>query len=169
MHKHTSIGRKLAGLAAGAGMVAVSLTAMTTPAQAYSPNPDPAVDSTKTGDCPCRYGDVIDGTYFKKDKGGQAVKIGLWDSGNYVGKVEFHPYGEHLYIYDNQRDGDSFYVTLAYYGDDGRPVRTGPMQAGTTMDDIHSDLSYDEGERITVSVYDSDDPSDHITSETAIA
>jgi hypothetical protein len=154
-----SIARKIVGIAAGATVVGGALLAGATPAQAYSPNPVPEYHSKATYNCPgasgCQLSDVIDGTYFKKDAGGKAVKIDLWKSGNYIGKVEYHPYGEHLYVYDNDPK-DTFYVTLSYWNEEnGHPITTGPYQAKTTESDAHRDLSHAEGQAITISVWDS--------------
>lgn len=173
MRKHTSIGRRIAGVAAGAGIAAASVVTMSTPAQAYSPDPEPDVHVKSTDDCPgaegCTPGDVIDGTYFKDDNGGQAVKIGLWDSGNYVGKVEYHPYGEHLYVYDNHNDGDAIYTTLTHYLPSGRPITTGPYKGSSSMSSIHTNLSHREGTPIYVKVWDDKDQDDLIAEATAVA
>jgi hypothetical protein len=43
------------------------------------------------------------------------VKIELRDSsGSYVGKVEFHPYGDKLWVYDTKNDGDSIYTEAVW-------------------------------------------------------
>ena len=57
----------------------------------------------------CRLNDSVDGTFFKKDAGGTALKVQLHDGSGMVAKVEFHPYGEKLWVYDTRNDGDTVY------------------------------------------------------------
>lgn len=171
----TTITRKLAGLAAGTALVGGSMFGAATPAQAYSPNPDFEVHTKKTGNCPdakgCHIDDEIDGTNFKKDEGGKGVKIDLTSDGEYLGKVEFHPRGENLYVYDNARDNDTVYVTVVHYDNDGHPRFKGPFKGAAKMDDVHTNLSYDEGEKVEIKVWDSkkDYGTDLIAEATAVA
>jgi hypothetical protein len=60
----------------------------------------------------CEVPDSIDGTFFDKDQDGIALKVVLSDSNGIVAKVEFHPFGEQLWVYDTRNDGDSIYVQL---------------------------------------------------------
>ncbi|MFB6550429.1 hypothetical protein [Streptomyces sp. NPDC056405] len=38
----------------------------------------------------------------------------LNDAGWFIGKVEFHPDDEKLWVYDTRNDGDTFYVAVGY-------------------------------------------------------
>ena len=60
----------------------------------------------------CFHDDWWDYTRWTEDNGGVGVKIELWLSGNMIGKVEWHPYGEHLWVYDTRNDSDTFYVEV---------------------------------------------------------
>jgi hypothetical protein len=57
----------------------------------------------------CRLNDSADNTFFKKDAGGRALKIELYLGNTMVGKVEFHPFGEKLWVYDTRNDNDTLY------------------------------------------------------------
>jgi hypothetical protein len=57
----------------------------------------------------CRLNDSADNTFFQKDAGGKALKAQLHDGNGMVAKVEFHPYGEKLWVYDTRNDGDTVY------------------------------------------------------------
>ncbi|MEU2509574.1 hypothetical protein ABZ621_33380 [Streptomyces sp. NPDC007863] len=96
-------------LAAGAGL---ALIASTGTAQAYSPDPEVYNLLQYTDNCPCTHHDDVDGTYFQKDVGGAGLRSLVYHDGKLVGKVEFHPYGEKLWIYDTANDGDTFYVDV---------------------------------------------------------
>ncbi|HEY9289736.1 MAG TPA: hypothetical protein VIP98_00515 [Microlunatus sp.] len=161
MQRHTTIGRRVAGIAAAAAVVAGSLTSMTAPAQAYSPDPTVNKYHRNTGDCPCSGGelaDPFDGTYFEKDPGGTALKMELTDSsGWFVGKVEFHPYDEKLWVYDTRNDGDGIFVTLSYYDDNGRNHTLGVFDTPSTQATVDKrvyDLSLPEGRLVTIRVWD---------------
>lgn len=156
------IGRYVTGIAAAAAVLAGSLLAAPPAAQAYSPDPTMHRYHRDTGKCPCSRGDLddpFDGTYFKKDPGGTALKMELIDkSGWFVGKVEFHPYDEMLWVYDTRNDGDTFYVTLTYYRpNDSRPIVLGTFTAPSTasvVDKSVHNLSIPEGRLVTIRVYD---------------
>lgn len=159
----------LTGLLTVLGMVA-SLGVAASPASAYSPNPTAVTATRDTDLCPCVIKDTADGTVFKYDAGGQAVKVSLFHNGSMVGKVEFHPYGEYLWIYDTKADGDAIYVTLtAEYSVIGLPdtrfPSSGAYKSPPAGDDYGyrvENLSIQEGIPVTIRVYDGSGPSDHI-------
>src|SRR5690606_40320781 len=64
---------------------------------------------------------AIDGTYFEKDDGGIGAKVVFGNASGYpLAKVEFHPYGEKLMMYDVVNDGDGLYYKVSYEGDGGK-------------------------------------------------
>ncbi|SDD54517.1 hypothetical protein [Glycomyces harbinensis] len=66
-----------------------------------------------TDSCPCSLPDSWDGTYFEHDAGGYAVKLWMFNEySRLAGKVEFHPQGEFLYVYDTLADGIVINVTV---------------------------------------------------------
>lgn len=164
------------GLLAVLGVVA-SLGVAAGPASAYSPNPTTVVATRNTSDCPCSIADTADGTFFEHDPGGKAVKISLFDNGEMVAKVEFHPNGEYLWIYDTEGDGDSIYVTLtAEYSTLGLPDTRFPSSgaykspsAGSNYGFRVENLSIEEGIPVTIRVYDGSGPSDHIVTASGTA
>ncbi|MEV8124616.1 hypothetical protein AB0P07_10975 [Streptomyces sp. NPDC085944] len=90
-------------------MAAVAVPEGAAPAQAYRPDPSATVIHRDTDGCPCGgggLGDPFDATYFQHDAGGKAVKIELYDDGWFIGTVEFHPYGDEIWVYDAKNDGD---------------------------------------------------------------
>lgn len=115
--------KRTAGLAAGtAAMVAAAVLGTALPAQAYDPDPTYTSIGRDTDSCPCSGGnltDPFDGTYFKYDAGGYARKVELYKGDWFIGKVEFHPSGEKLWIYDTKNDGDTFYVRMWVDNHDG--------------------------------------------------
>ncbi|MBC9712786.1 hypothetical protein H9Y04_09395 [Streptomyces sp. TRM66268-LWL] len=113
---------KAAGLAAGVAALTASLIGGALPAQAYDPDPTVSSYSRDTDTCPCSggtLGDPFDGTYFEYDAGGTARKLELYSGDWFVGKVEFHPYQQKLWVYDTKNDGDTFYVHVAVDNHDG--------------------------------------------------
>ena len=107
MKQRSRLVPKLTGAVAGLGLIAGSLLTISTPAQAYSPDPGTTKYHRNTTDCPCSLPDQFDGTYFDQDPGGQGLKIELRDNtGWFVGKVEFHPLDEKLWVYDTRNDGE---------------------------------------------------------------
>ncbi|QDP96174.1 hypothetical protein FOE78_09900 [Microlunatus elymi] len=158
------VARRIATAAVGTGLVAGSVLALTSPAQAYSPNPDVNTIRLSTNSSH-QLDDPVDGTYFKKDTGGTAVKIELRHQGKYVGKIEFHPYGELLYIYDTRADGDSFYVKVQ--SPHAEMLRLNPMMGSNGL--LVKNLSYGEGDPVYLTVYDSTYDRDQIAVATGIA
>ncbi|MCC8242756.1 hypothetical protein [Saccharothrix luteola] len=140
----------------------------TSNAQAYSPNPTVRWAQVDTGNCQrlsgtltvvaqsdgCRINDPWDGTFFRKDAGGIAIKVELYVGSTLVAKSEFHPYGEVLWAYDTRDDSDTIYTTLqvgesgASYG----PYR-GPVNGSNSYN-----LSITDGATVTMSVNDNNDP-----------
>ncbi|MFD3497379.1 hypothetical protein [Streptomyces sp. NPDC058678] len=154
-----SFKRRLPGLLAGTGLVVGALCATAAPAQAYSPNPGLAKYYYDTDNCPCSGGnltDPFDGTYFADDAGGLAVKMELNDDGWFVGKVEFHPYDEKLWVYDTRNDGDGFFVAVGYssggsYHDLGTFSAPGTSEV---VDVTVKDFDIPDGASVDISVYD---------------
>ncbi|WP_432135927.1 MULTISPECIES: hypothetical protein [unclassified Streptomyces] len=150
---------RLAAVAGGTVLAAGALAATAAPAQAYSPNPSMAKYYYDTDGCPCSGGnltDPFDGTYFAHDAGGLAVKMELTRSGAFLGKVEFHPYGEKLWVYDTANDGDGYYVKVSYTSG-GTTHNLGPFTPpGTSavLDYSVKDLDIPEGAYVDISVYD---------------
>ncbi|RII17266.1 hypothetical protein DSC45_13980 [Streptomyces sp. YIM 130001] len=159
--------RRLTGLFAGAALVAGALVGTAAPAQAYSPDPTAHNYYRDTGKCPCSGGtlaDPFDGTYFKRDAGGTAVKMELLDGSWFVGKVEFHPSSEKLWIYDTKNDGDAFYVHASYTYK-GKSHNLGTFSApGTSavVDHTVKDFDIPEGAYVDITVYDGKGHSDFI-------
>ncbi|WP_117212096.1 hypothetical protein [Allorhizocola rhizosphaerae] len=94
-------------------MVASTL-AFAGPAQAYT-NADLSATEIRreTDTCPCSYPDPADGAFFQRDVGGVAIKVEWRYPGRgMVAKAEWHPYGEVLWVYDTENDGDTIYVGL---------------------------------------------------------
>ncbi|MEU0344117.1 hypothetical protein ABZ092_35525 [Streptomyces bobili] len=150
---------RFAGLLAGAALGAEALVATASPAQAYSPNPTFSSYYYDTDNCPCSGGnlaDPVDGTYFLNDAGGYAVKMELVRSGAFVGKVEFHPNDEKLWVYDASNVGDTFCVRVGY-SSGGTSHHLGTFAApGTSavMDCSIQDFDLPEGATVDISVYD---------------
>ncbi|GAA3953328.1 hypothetical protein GCM10022384_03540 [Streptomyces marokkonensis] len=160
--------RRIAGLLAGASLATGAMLATAVPAQAYSPDPRVQPIPYDTDTCPCSHPDPHDGTYFKHDPGGVAMKIHLdVNRGTWIGKVEFHPHDELLWVYDTRDDGDTYYVTVSYYNEAGRKVRVGGvMSAGTSSAAVDSrtyDLDITDGRRLVIDLYDDSGLTDHIT------
>nr|BFF24876.1 hypothetical protein GCM10025732_28410 [Glycomyces mayteni] len=101
------------------------------------------VEHQDTDFCPCTLPDAWDGTYFEHDANAWAVKITLYaPSGQIAGKIEFHPQGEYVYVYDTLSDGVSLFATIN--GEKHLP------KGGTPYD-----LAFDEGANVMVSIHTS--------------
>ncbi|MEV4120611.1 hypothetical protein [Micromonospora sp. NPDC049645] len=156
-----------------AGIVAIlamvgSVLFVPSSAQAYSPNPTVRWAQVDTDNCQrlagnltvvaqsdgCRINDSFDGTFFRKDPNGVAIKVELYVGSTLVAKSEFHPYGEVLWAYDTRDDSDTIYTTLRVretgplYG----PYR-GPVNGG----DLYN-LSITDGSTVSMAVNDNNDP-----------
>ncbi len=163
--------RRIAGLVAGASLAAGALLAMGTPAQAYSPNPLTPYYHRNTTGCPCSIPDLIDGTYFEHDPGGQALKVNIWNPSHtrYLGKLEFHPYGEKVWLYDNLKDGDSFYFQIRFK-QPNHPEYRSDLYGGLPGNTHRTwDFNIPEGQAIRVYLYDDSAGADLIGSWTARA
>ena len=116
----------------------------------------------RNGSC---YGyDVIDGTWWVPDEGGLGSKWVLHHNGfgNWVGKIEWHPYGEHFWMYDLKNDGDTFYVTMSV--PDAFWSRTFSISGSSDTVDIgHWNLNFPEGYYVYMTVYDNESRTDKIT------
>jgi hypothetical protein len=173
--------RSLAALAAVLGLMGASLT-LATSAQAYGylrwevayVNVDPdgtcqlhfrstmSASRVKDWGETCYIGDSADGTYFvKNDRGGTAIKAEAYNSsGKLVAKTEFHPYGEHLYVYDTANDGDTLYTEIEYSDYSGGWKRIGfvaPPASSAPVEYTHKNYSLPEGWRIQLKIYDDRD------------
>ncbi|MFJ4717243.1 hypothetical protein [Streptomyces sp. NPDC088785] len=152
--------RRRAALAAALLSVAGPLAALpAAPARAYSPDPAVTAVYRDTGTCPCRGGaltDPFDGTTFARDPGGYAVKLELTRGSSFVGKVEFHPDGERLRVYDTKNDHDTFYVHVTYT--DHRAVHDlgtyTPPGTAAVADRTVKDFDIPEGAGVDIAVYD---------------
>ncbi|MFC7814046.1 MULTISPECIES: hypothetical protein [unclassified Streptomyces] len=135
-----------------AGTLLTTVTAA--PAQAYDPDPTTYVTRQATDNCPCTHGDLIDGTYFHKDAGGVGVKIlaTVGKASNIVGKVEFHPLDEKLWIYDTKNDGDALYAQVTWSGG-GSQVYKAPGTA-KSIDVRTVDLNIPEDTYVSVKLFD---------------
>ncbi|GAB2939017.1 hypothetical protein GCM10027280_29100 [Micromonospora polyrhachis] len=115
----------------------------------------------------CMLYDSADDTFFEKDAGGVAVKIELHDGSGLVAKVEFHPLGEKLYVYDTRNDSDTVYTWLRVgghsYGPWSAPGTSAPVEHRVV------DTSIAEGTYLLVDIYDDNGHSDYITSKSGSA
>jgi hypothetical protein len=131
---------------------------------------DLAVTATAGG---CRMDDPIDGTFFRRDAGGTALKAQLYDGSRLIAKVEFHPYDEVLWVYDTVNDTDTIFVRLCVrVGDTCAGGARGPYSAPSTdnrVDRSVIDLSMGEGDRVTIELHDDAGRTDHIFTSFAIA
>jgi hypothetical protein len=160
-------GRRLRRALVGGAVAGALLLATGAPANAYNPDPVAHKSHRHTSDCPCVLPDPIDRTIFEHDPGGVGLKIVFTTAGSDwpVGKIEFHPLDEKLWVYDSRNDGDSLYVTLRYYRSDGKPIRLGTFTAPATskaVDNAVFDLSIPEGTLVTIQVFDDADLTDWI-------
>ena len=105
----------------------------------------------------CMLYDSADDTYFKMQAGGTGVKGQLHNSSGMVAKVEFHPLGDQLWVYDTKNDGDSIYVVLRWNlgsRSGGSGVITPPGTNEVVEWDIYA-LDIPEGAYVSATVYDS--------------
>ncbi|NEC26061.1 hypothetical protein G3I20_05640 [Streptomyces sp. SID8111] len=163
--------RSIAAFASVATAAIASTVLTAAPAQAYSPNPRVIQhDTAHTKYCPCRFSDAIDGTYFEKDDGGIGVKVVFGNASGYpLAKVEFHPYGEKLMMYDVVNDGDGLYYKVSYEGDGGKYGVYSPPGTSNAWDVRTVNLDIPEGRRVTIQVYDDKALTDHVRTITATA
>ncbi|WP_109472830.1 hypothetical protein [Ornithinimicrobium cavernae] len=144
-----------AALAAVAAPVALgaAVVAPATMAQAH----DGAWSSTEwryTSGCWCELPDEWDGTYFQHDKGGQAAKMRMYTADDRLaGKVEFHPYGEQVYVYDTLANSDAWYVQLTWVDQYGRE-KAAYIDPPRGRSYTYADLSIPEGREVEIKVFD---------------
>lgn len=157
---------RMAGAAAGVALATGALLAATAlPAQAYDPNPTAKKIEQPTDNCPCSFSDPFDGTRFAQEDGGVAVKIELRDSsGSYVGKTEFHPYGDKLWVYDTKNDGDSIYTNVWWFDSSGHLQDYLYTAPGTdaVLDYRVVSLDIPEGTTVYLDIYDDPGKTDRI-------
>ena len=163
MSIYSKLSRAALGVALAIGTVAVAASS----AEAYAKNPTPDITKVSTSKA-VKLTDPIDNTFFKKDPGGTAVKIELRRGSTYLGKVEFHPYGEVLYIYDTRNDSDTFYVEVrspnwGFQVYDGRDATASGFGLRT------ENVSIDENKPVYITVYDNSGQRDRITLTTGFA
>ncbi|MFI0938548.1 hypothetical protein [Streptomyces sp. NPDC021020] len=122
--------------------------------------------------CPCSLSDPFDGTRFAQEDGGEAVKIELRDSsGSYVGKTEFHPYDDKLWVYDTKNDGDSIYTEAEWYDSSGKlqdHLYTAPGTSAV-LDYAVENLNIPEGNTIWLYIWDDSARTDRIVWATGTA
>jgi hypothetical protein len=161
--------RKIHWFKSVSGVLAVSLIsaiALASPAQAYGSNLSKLYAVVDTDNCDtdgtialddetsttCIIYDEIDGTYFTKDANALAVKFEFRLSGALVAKVEWHPYGETLWVYDDRDDNDTIYVELLI--GDPQYSNPGPFRA-PELGHIQKSFDLPEGTPVWVMVWDS--------------
>lgn len=96
----------------------VALAGSASTAQAHS-NVWSDNDTRKTASCPCTLWDEYDGTYFQHDQGGKAARARIYSGNELVGKMEFHPRGEEIWVYDTKANGDAIYWQIELNGHRG--------------------------------------------------
>ncbi|MFE5797747.1 hypothetical protein ACFQ8C_34920 [Streptomyces sp. NPDC056503] len=170
--------RKAAFALASAAAMAGTLLATAPPAQAYG-TLDVRYARVDTDNCDrisgtlpvtpapggCYLYDSLDDTYFEKDADGEALKVEVRNAGRLVSKVEFHPKGENLWIYDPAADGDTVYVRLwtKTHGWSAVFYATGDQNPHVVPFD------FAEGENVLIEIYDHSDATDRIASFSARA
>lgn len=105
----------------------------------------------------CFLNDSADNTYFRHDSGGIATKLQLHTGSGMVAKVEFHPYGEYLWVYDTKNDGDTIYVTTElktsagylHFGDVVTPPGTSDR-----IEYTRKNFNITDGTTVRIRVYD---------------
>jgi hypothetical protein len=155
------ISKRVVGLIGCASLV-VGMVLTAAPAHAYTRSQlSVSKNLFDTDRCPCEAWDDHDGTYFEADAGGMALKSEIKIpslNGRWVGKVEFHPADEIVYVYDTYNDNDSFYVTVSYYNDAGRKIGTGGVMSAPGTDAKYDSKKYNleiaEGTKLVIEIWD---------------
>ena len=170
----TSIRRRLAASAIGAAVAAVALSsAVVAPAHAAGKTTvGTQVQTSSSKHCAsvggrnayqvkggCRLDDQADGTKFAWDTGGKAAKLEVYKSGSSTlrAKVEFHPKGGWLWVYDTANDHDQIYVTSSLTGG----VIYAPTSTSRKIEYRKYPFNYKEGTKIKFTVWDSFDVKPH--------
>ncbi|MFF9340201.1 MULTISPECIES: hypothetical protein [unclassified Streptomyces] len=148
--------RLFSTLAACAGLTMLFSTGT---AQAYAGDPEVYNLAQNTTNCPCTHYDNVDGTYFLNDAGGIGLRSLIYHGGKLVGKVEFHPYGEKLWVYDTANDGDSFHVSFFVereVASKGFELRGSYAPPGTSQEVEYRVVEFDipEGRRVFYQLHD---------------
>ena len=144
----TALAALAAPLALGGAVIAPATTAQAHNG-AYS-----VEEYRNTSDCWCELPDEWDGTYFQKDAGGEAAKMRMYTADDRLaGKVEFHPYGEQVYVYDTLANADAWYVQLSWTDQNGRDKYTyiDPPSGGNYT---YENLSIPDGTTVTIKIFD---------------
>jgi hypothetical protein len=110
----------------------------------------------------CYLDDSADDTWFIKDPGGVAIKIELHDSSGMVAKIEFHPHGEHLWVYDTRNDGDAIYTRVFENGHPYSGTAYSAPGTSSVIDYRDFNLSMPEGNQIQLAVNDNASGTDTI-------
>ncbi|WP_154402198.1 hypothetical protein [Ornithinimicrobium cavernae] len=141
--------RRLTGAALAVPLMAGAAVVAPAPMAQAHDNRSSVLEWRDTSECPCYLWDEYDGTYFQRDVGGEAFRGRIYSGGELVGKVEFHPYGEKLWVYDTKANGDALYVTVTWgeHEEYGIKVPSG----GGTVRDLGN---IPEGEPVRIKVWD---------------
>ncbi|WP_370617542.1 hypothetical protein [Mumia sp. Pv 4-285] len=172
MHRTTT---NLARVAAAVGATVLAGTLLASPADAYGDVRVNNVQVIDTSTCEvnhpsqakyvykvnggCSVPDSADGTFFQRDGGGPpyqaaAAKTEIYTKGVLRGKVEFHPYGEKVWIYDTSNDGDTLWFRIV--NDDTNRSLGDYRPPGTSakLDHRVIDLDLPETTDVRIEVYD---------------
>lgn len=96
--------------------------------------------------------DPLGSTIFTKDIGGVGVKMEVFDSKGMVWKAEFHPFGEHLKIFDTRDDGDTIYAQV--FLPDGTQKTFSAPGTNATIDKSDFNLDLPEGTDVFIEFTD---------------
>lgn len=157
----TALAAVAAPLALGAVVVAPASTA-----QAHD-DVTTTQEWRDTSDCWCELYDEWDGTFFQHDAGGEAQKTRIYSGGQLVGKVEFHPYDEKVWVYDTVANGDALYVKV--FWEDKYEDKVAYLKVPSGSRHSVSDLSIPEGTQVNIRIYDDGWGDDLIAHPEAIA
>lgn len=103
-----------------------------------------------TSKCWCYLPDSYDGTYFQHDSGGVAYKGEIYSGQEMVGKVEFHPHDDTVWLYDTKANGDALYLAAEWMEDGSRKTAHMKSKSGAYV----NDLDIPEGTTVTIRVWD---------------
>ncbi|WP_256837775.1 hypothetical protein [Ornithinimicrobium faecis] len=150
MSARTTTKRRLMALLSAPLVMAGMVVAPASTAQAHD-----TISTTETwrdtSDCWCHLPDEYDGTVFQHDAGGEAYKGRIYANEELVGKIEFHPYDEKVWMYDTEVNGDGFYVQVSWTEPDGRWRRA--LDSPNSGHGV-TDLDIAEGTTVRIQVWD---------------
>lgn len=149
MSARTTTKRRLMALLSAPLVMAGMVVAPASTAQAHD-NVWVDEHSRDTENCGCYLPDEYDGTFFDYDDGGTAYKGEIYSGQDMVGKVEFHPYGDKLWVYDTRANGDGLYFAMSWW-EDGR---TRQVYSETPSGSHVKDLDIPEGKIVYIHVWD---------------